>query len=333
MSYSYANQEILMHRLLRAYDQKEKITFLIGSGLTCSVVKDTVVEPGVSSMVEIVQEIKNILTARNTVHILEREISNHPGGNQYQMAMQLLLQTHGQSELNRVIVDAVLKARNTKSALVLDSSISLKDIELDGDNWYLRSAVDTIGKMFVEFPGFITGPILTSNFDPLLEISVRRHGGNAATTFITNDGTFLNTVADNEKRIVHFHGFWRDSDTLHTADQITRQRAMLKNDLRTLLQKNTLVVLGYGGWDDVFTKTLIDEVNGGGSAYNILWTFFEQDEHVIAENHGSILKALHNSIGQRVILYKGINSDVLFPKLYSKIKPGDIEEIKTEAPR
>lgn len=116
-------------------------------------------------------------------------------------------------------------------------------------------------------------------------------------------------------QIVHLHGFWRQGDTLHTTKQLQHSRPLLKGDLKKALSDVTLVVLGYGGWSDVFTKTLLDLVNDSDLSIDILWTFYSADEQIIKSNNAELLECFRKFPNSRVQFYKGVDFNVFLPKL------------------
>lgn len=314
--FSYADSDILILRLLNAKKQGKKIALLVGSGLTLP----NKAELGVSSVSEIVSDIKDYFTKIQSQEIYEKYINiNNSAAENYQSAMLALLSSAGQDELNNVIIRAVLNAMINKSVLTDLPEINPETLEKETQNWYLRDGIDALGEIFVDFNEIFAGPILTSNFDPLLEISIRKHGGNPQSIFLVNDGKFLNLKSDRTHSVVHFHGYWHGSDTLHTIDQLKRERPQLKGDLKKLLNNSVLLVIGYGGWNDVFTNTLLELIKEGNNNFDILWSFYENDTTSIEDKYHYALTEMSNSIGQRVVLYKDIDCHSLFPKLLSKL--------------
>jgi len=197
---------------------------------------------------------------------------------------------------------------------------NLEQIELDTNGWYLRPAAESVGQLVVEHPGCFSAPILTSNFDPLLEVSIRRAGGNPAAIFLPADGQFTNVLLPGATKVVHFHGYWRGSDTLHTPSQLTRNRPQLKGCLRALLRETTLVVMGYGGWTDMFTRTLLEVISEQTDQLDVLWTFYSDNDEDIARRNLSLIKEFEPLAGQRVVLYKGVDCHLFLPTLREKLK-------------
>ncbi|MDB5120699.1 MAG: hypothetical protein JWN56_1917 [Sphingobacteriales bacterium] len=317
---NFGNDKMFISRVKSAFNQKKHFTFLLGSGCTLA---NNPTEKGVSSVKEIINQIKSIFETDNQSDLIEEvfqiddETQNH-----YQLAINTLLQSYGQDDVNKVIVNAVLNARST-SIVYSDQDSSnndLEDIEKHIDGWEIKTGMDALGKLLVEYPKSFGSPVLTTNFDPLIEISVAKHKGHYNPTCLTNDGNILNNANTSIVQIIHLHGFWRHGDTLHSPYQLTKERPLLKGDLRKLLNNTVLVVLGYGGWGDVFTNTLIDVITEGGNDCNILWTFYENNSQKIEADHSSLFERLKNSLDQRVVLYKGIDFNEILPKMYDSIR-------------
>ncbi|MFY0535626.1 AAA-like domain-containing protein [Nannocystis pusilla] len=161
--------------------------------------------------------------------------------------------------------------------------------------------------------------MLTSNFDPLVAISVRRAGGRAYVTALHGDGS-LAGVDGQGCLVVHFHGDWFRTDTLHTPAQLGQDRPKLSASLAQLISARTLVVLGYSGWDDVFTRSLIATVRGGLVPLKIAWAFYPDDEAAIVRGSSRLLEALRPGIELgRVVLYKGIDAHTFLPRLAERL--------------
>lgn len=315
--YSFGSSKAFILRLRRALENKEKLAFLVGSGLTSP--RYDPYQPGVLSVSDIVEEIKRNLTKYGSLEVFDDELKNSGGENDYQIAMKTLLMCAGQEELNKVITSAVLAARSSPEKVIKSDVIDQAAMESDIDIWNIRSGVDSIAKLVLAYKDVFCSPVLTTNFDPLFEIAIKKNGGKAVTVFLTNDGSFDNVLAKDSVHVVHLHGYWYGSDTLHTNDQITKARPLLKGSLKKMLQDNTLVVLGYGGWNDVLTKTIIEVAEEGGNFKNILWTFFSDNEDDIIKRYKFILEGFKSTINQRVVLYKGIDADNVFNELAGSV--------------
>jgi len=160
-------------------------------------------------------------------------------------------------------------------------------------------------------PSVFGSAVLTTNFDPLLEIAIRRASGTHYRTVLSADGSLAQTEADG-CHVVHLHGFWLGSDTLHTNRQLMQDRPRLRTSLANLLRDKLVLVCGYGGWDDVLTSSLLDLVRDDSSSIEVLWTLHGSDRPsspVLNE----FLSAAENR--GRVSLYRNIDCNSLFPEL------------------
>lgn len=82
------------------------------------------------------------------------------------------------------------------------------------------------------------------------------------------------------------------------------------------------MVLAYGGWDDVFTKTLIKVINDGSAYPDVLWTFHSGDQTRIEKDSASLLESLDPGVSRgRVALYRGIDCHSVLLKLRRRLMP------------
>ncbi|MEO6851757.1 MAG: NB-ARC domain-containing protein, partial [Mucilaginibacter sp.] len=327
---NFGNQDKLIYRLKNAILKKQKISFLIGSGLTVQINENA---PGVYSVKDIIHNIETIFSEDNCLELLQHEMigleQDIPA--QYQAAMRTLLECQGQDKLNEVIRNAVLNARVNKQSIVLQGDLDYQELEKDFNNWYINDGIQALSALYQSNKEEFNNIILTSNFDPLIEISFLQKEIITQTLNISKDGRFDNIINNgNVVSIAHFHGYWRGSDTLHTIKQLTRPRPNLKASLKQLLKNTLLVILGYGGWDDVFTSTLVEIINENDENLNVLWTFYSDDANKVINSNKNLFEKLDPSLEQRVVLYKGINCHSFFPELQKSITHTTIakEDIK-----
>lgn len=311
-AFHFADQGRLLSRLAHAIHQKESITFLFGSAISSP--EDYPSKPGVPDAGSMVQEVMRSFQGTEELASLQDLLRHSPQSAQYQDAMKFTIDCRGQDALNAMVQKAVLHARFKKSE---PGDVGL--IELDSGGWFLRPAVEAAGQLVARYPGSFNAPILTSNFDPLLEVSLRRAGAPPTSIFLTADGQFSNVLAPGSPMVVHFHGYWRGGDTLHTPGQLTRNRPQLKGCLRSLLRETTLIVMAYGGWSDVFTRTLIDVISEQTDVLNVLWTFHPDNEEAILAQNGPLIEKLEPLAGQRVVFYKGVDCHIFLPRLLDRM--------------
>lgn len=331
MSVSFGTEEMLILRLKTVFGKNKKCTFLVGSGLTMPSKGNA--NLGVSSASEIVSSIKDIFHEHSSLHLFEEALSViDENSNSYQKAMGVLLKCFGQEQLNEIIAHAVLRARiENATPLFISSELDFEDLEKDINGWFLNDGVKALAQLYINQNSSFVGPILTSNFDPLIEVAIKKQGFNSQSVFLVSDGKFSNTISDLALSVLHFHGYWRKDDTLHTYEQIMRSRPQLKGDLKKLLADSTLIVLGYGGWNDVFTSTLFEIVDEGLNNFNLLWCFFESDEKILIDKNKWLFDRIKDNLNQRVVLYKGIDSNIFLPKLIQALGTKEVDKIDNKS--
>ena len=200
-------------------------------------------------------------------------------------------------------------------------SATCEALEGEVDAWVLPRPVDLLGNLLVTCSNTFGSAVLTTNFDPLIEVSVSKHGGRCYRTVLHNDGKLGQTVAEGT-HIVHLHGYWHGYDTLHTRQQLGQPRPQLGRSLARVVEASTLVVIGYGGWDDVITQTLVGLLSDSESKAEILWAFHEEDTASIEASNRRLLDVLQPGIGQgRVLLYRDIDCLSILSEVNEKLKP------------
>ncbi|ANI55294.1 hypothetical protein PDR5_35640 [Pseudomonas sp. DR 5-09] len=283
------------------------VAFLVGSALSTDSSGGV---PGVAAMLEIVLE-EIAATVPDEVARYEADLKGATPADQYQTAMRWLQGNLGQDAVNRVIERAVLKARKSGAPSPFDK---------DGDagDWTLPRGTNELAKLVVNGRAKFTGPILTTNFDPLLSLAIRSNGGQANIRVLDSDGSTGKRVEtqDGSNLVVHMHGYWRGADTLHTVTQLTSPRPKLKASLQNLLRDHTLVVAAYAGWDDVFTEALATLLDDEEAKINILWCFYDKDPSSIEARYARLISRVQSAIGQgRFVMYGGIDCHSIFSEL------------------
>jgi hypothetical protein len=299
--------------LTAAIATKRPVAFLVGAPLS---LKDGQGVPGVVEVLEIVrEEIRS--RAAFALPRFETALAGKWGGDAYQEAMKWLGKNAGQDAINDVIESAVLRARKV--------GVSDPASGTDGEpaDWNIPIGTTGLAELAARGGEKFLGPILTTNFDPLVSLAIRKAGGRAGRRVLTADGTLAGAAEDEPGicNIVHLHGFWRDSDTLHTQAQLTNPRPKLTKSLQRLLQRRTLVVAAYGGWDDTFTQSLVDLMNDEHAALDVIWCFYESDPTKVKDVHGKLLAAVEPAIVMnRFRAFGGIDCHSIFGEILSTIR-------------
>ncbi|WP_324013563.1 P-loop NTPase [Aeromonas hydrophila] len=299
--------------LTAALATKRPVAFLVGSPLSQ---KDGIGVPGVTEILEFVRaEIRDRVAF--ALPRFETALAGKTGGDAYQEAMKWLGKNAGQDAINDVIQTAVLKARKAGVGELP------KGTDGQPDEWNIPLGTASLGEMVAGANERFLGPVLTTNFDPLISLAVRSAGGRSGRRVLTVDGTLAGAAEDEPGMctVVHLHGYWRDSDTLHTQAQLTNPRQKLTKSLQRLLQRRTLIVAAYGGWDDVFTQALIELMNDEQAPLDVIWCFYESDADKVKAKYGKLLAAVEPAtVMNRFRAFGGIDCHSIFGEILSTLR-------------
>ena len=294
------------------------VAVLVGSPLSMDFSGGGQGVPGVDEIVALVRETIETEHARILPNF-DAELDGASGGDAYQRALDFLVGFVGQDSVNEVVRRAVLKAcRNPTKFDGVTGDID----DADPSDWWLPRGAAQLGRLLVECGHIFTGPVLTTNFDPLVETAVRKAGGQFVRTIMGSDGNLPSEAeeAPGVHRVVHLHGYWRGSDTLHTPDQLVSERARLTASLKRLLQEHLVIVVGYGGWDDVFTSAFAELLDDDMATPDVLWCFHEHEQLVVEARYARMLKSVRGAITRgRFRAYGGSDCHELFGILQSEL--------------
>lgn len=315
---TFFSYETLVDRLTYASKKEsKKIIFLFGSPLSAP--HDG--NPGVSDVDGIVETIRqNFINDKNSLEALDNELKKS-SGNAYQSAISFLMGRRGQDAVNELIQVAVVGARLDKADVLEKFRASnnpddlATELEKDRDNWFIPNCLQDLAALCVHKPKVFGSVQLTTNFDPLLSLAIQKAGGHCARSVLSKDGS-LGQHQNDGCHIVHLHGYWRGSDTLHTPRQLNQLRPKLKSSLSELLRNSIVVPVAYSGWDDLFTRTLLEIVNDDVARPEVLWTYFGDNENDLVAQNSQQLKGFSGGLDSgRLCLYKGVDGRELFSDL------------------
>ena len=294
--------ELLLSRIEFAVESKTQITFVVGAPISFDYTAGKGV-PDVNGLIEKVrEEYANKPSLREQLETILRE----PETNIYQQAFQFVHSTRGPTFANDIIRRSVLAAANDYSTDSGDPS---------NEKWHLAPAVDALGRILSKIPERFGSKIVTTNFDPLLEIAIDRYGGSSYSTFYHRDGNPSSTSAKGVN-VIHLHGFWKNSDTLHTPQQLGQNRPALQKYLEELLRTTLVIFLAYGGWDDVLSAALSNVLGDESANPEILWAFLQNNKDSIATAEPQLFRNLHAGIARgRVQVYGGVDCHTFLPRL------------------
>jgi len=311
----YYEKDALLYRLYEGLENSDKeVVFVVGAPLTAPHRG----ERGVADVGAVVELIRlEFATKRVQLEKLDAELAG--SGNSYQSAFDFLSGRAGQNAVNQIIKRAVAQALVPSGQTDWCDTISkmpedqLRSLDADPNIWHLSSAAASLGSLIAKNPERFGQIVLTSNFDPLVEVSIKRGGGTAWRTSLSTDGSINQSTASG-CQVIHIHGYWHGTDTLHTNRQLIKNRPTLKNDLLMLLQNKIVVVVAYGGWPDIFTGALSGVVSNDNLFPEVLWTFYSDCPTLTEHLHNTLRPGIDRN---RVTFYKGIDCHEFFPELLS----------------
>lgn len=304
----FYKKEEFLDRVRFAIKENYAITLVVGAPISF----DRENKSGVADVAGIIESIK--FSFQNDSDGLDRlnKAISRSDGNSYQNAFSHVLGVRGARYANKIIRESVLKAYGK-------DGIESVDDYMDDALWCLPPAVNAIGKLIASRPASFGHKVITTNFDPLLEVAIRRHGGSAFSSFYHRDGTPATSNAEGVN-VIHLHGFWKGSDTLHTPTQLKQVRPQLKSYLSGLLSKTLVVVIAYGGWDDVLGAAMESLVLDDAAEPEILWAFRNSDISHLELSEPALLDRLRPGIDRgRVQLYGGVDCHEILPMLAEEL--------------
>lgn len=295
--------ELLRHNVKKG---QKPIAFVVGSGLT----RDSV--PGVKWYVDQIRSAFVDAVRERFDH----EVVGPTQAEMYQQATLFVKRNRGQGWLNLLIRLGVLRALREYEDLpvgmvaeFLRDDRRLKRYEDNAGYWKLGAGVEHFGYLLGLIPQGRRGPVITTNFDPLIKIATRDAGQAVSIQWLESDGKIYRPDVDEEVEIVHVHGFYRNSTTLNTQSQLVRARPRLRGSLKERLRGHHVLVCGYGGWRDCFTSALLQLIEEDQSLdMEISWAWHgpSGDEAPIVEKLSEL-----DAISQ----FEKIDVNSLFPKV------------------
>jgi tetratricopeptide (TPR) repeat protein len=312
-SLQFFEQADLIYRLTTGLEKRnQEVIFLVGAALSAPV-KDGA--PGIPSADSTIDLVRQEFAEDSTQLAALNLCVDSAGEKRYQAAFRFLQGRLGQGAANEIVRRAVLQARQANGSVpeINFRNVSEEELRiLDFDSrWELNPGTDALGKLVSHCAKRFGTAVLTTNFDPLIEVAINKAHGKFFKTALHSDGNLSQTVGQG-CHVVHLHGYWYGSDTLHTVGQLQRTRPHLKASLASLLRNKLVVVCGYGGWDDVFTEAILDVVCDDFAHTEVLWAFYAATPKVSDQLETRLSSGLNRG---RVSLYAGVDCNILFPMI------------------
>ncbi|MFC9844880.1 SIR2 family protein [Streptomyces sp. NPDC060223] len=255
-------------------------------------------------------------------------------GHKYQGAAAILTRQAGEKAVMRAIRTAVLRACNDvppgEVANVARNEAQCREYVRSG-SWSIPTGYKHFAEFFAGLDGGVRGPVITTNFDPLIEIALHQAGISAEPLPVPIDSSpTLDQMREFiSQPVLHIHGYWTGSATSNVPARIIADRPKLDRVLQALLTDSVVLVVGYSGWLDGFMKSLRSRVLNEADALQaeVLWAAYEK-EPAKAIGQG-VLRELVGAPG--FTLYLDVNGHTLFSDLLEK-QEGEAQETAMATP-
>jgi hypothetical protein len=331
----------LVERLVRAVRRGEHVTLLVGSGVTTPAVPDVAgmlaladdYAAGRDDRGDLTQALEQARTASDdprTVYVgYRRAFASWVSGNEFDVVAQ------------EAVLQAYQPADRSRSALSthgvwqrVDARLGER-VERDLGAWRVPEGAAALGRLLAGRPAEFGNRLLTTNFDPLLEVAVRRAGGRATPLTLSEEGVAPPSVlAADAVRVFHLHGYWRPvrpadrRGLLHDPEKLERNRRAHAGAIARLLRGDTICVVGYGGSDDVFLEAL----RYVGHRVTVAWALGAADD-AAAARLGERLAGVLDPHPEPTV-YRGVDSNELFPWLAERLGvPAQPRSVRTRRRR
>ncbi|GHD91368.1 P-loop NTPase [Streptomyces naganishii] len=259
-----------------AQEADRRLVTVFGSGISNAVL------PGVPELTELFREhVPRAGRAR-----FDATLDGLPDpGLKYQNAAAILTKQAGEPRVMRAIRTAVLRAcvkvPAEDVAKVAQDEDQCRALVRDLDAWTIPRGYEQFAQFFASLPGRMRGPVITTNFDPLIEIALTKAGVSAVPIPVPTDSA---PTPDQLREatthpVLHIHGYWTGPATSNVPSRITADRPQLDSVLQQLLTNSVVLVVGYSGWLDGFMKSLRTRVLNEADLLQaeVLWAAYESN--------------------------------------------------------
>ncbi len=164
----------------------------------------------------------------------------------------------------------------------------------DSGVWSIPPNQAAIANFYDAVPSDRRGMIITTNFDPLTEAALHERGISCNPLLGHASNPIQLSAVTNAIPVVHLHGFWSEGKTLNTDAELLAAREDIGDQLLRYIDGGDLLVLGYSGWNDLFTRHLIRAHELGrlsSDDLQIVWMHHSS----ASSNSSEVLKALSGS--------------------------------------
>jgi hypothetical protein len=202
--FDFYDEDALIERLsngLRARTQE--VVFLIGAPVSAPLEPGAPGVPPVNGVIELIRS--EFIADPVQLQVFDQSLAADPL-HRYQSAFKFLQGRRGPQAANEIVRRAVLASRYDNGAanrgpeLAAMTDDDCRLIESDIPGWALGPGIKSIGQLVTQHATRFGKSLLTTNFDPLVEVAIRLAGGSYYRTVLHNDGNLSQTEATGLRR-------------------------------------------------------------------------------------------------------------------------------------
>ena len=305
---------------------EDQITLLLGSGLTAKAI------PRVGAMLSIAD---TYAEGRNDEGALEHALSQARAKlgaaadiDVYRAYRRVFTDWVSRGAFDVIAQQAVLGAYSAPDPMEsplaahgLWQRVGLRlgeNVENDRFSWQLPRGVQAAGHLLAQLAETFDHRVLTTNFDPLLEIAIRDANRPAVSLPLdAQGGAGVATGAAGAIRVYHLHGFWRPTthvggpQLLHDPSLLTGDSAALIDATAALIHGYTICVLGSSDWAGTLAAAIAKVAARENGDVRILWGLRSADQKLAAQRSDWLSRV----VGAPVECIPDVDTERLFPLL------------------
>ncbi|MDR7276449.1 SIR2 family protein [Catenuloplanes atrovinosus] len=320
------SEQLLADRLYESFRREEQITLILGSGIGADAT------PGVADVLRLAEQ---YAVGRSDGGDLTRMLAlarvrrgEGPPSELYTEYRRIFANWVGGDGFDVIAQQAVLEKYRPPDRLAgplathgLWQRVTAElgeDLENDLGSWMLSPAVEALGAVLAGLPGAFDNRVLTTNFDPQLEIAIRTASGRAITTPLDVDGRWdRDNAYDGAVRVFHLHGFWRPvvagdrTPLVHDPSRFTRKPTI--GPVADLITGETVCVIGSSDWAGTITSALVEVAQQ--RPVTVLWALHPDDPEGAARR----CEQLRGEGVARVECFAGVDAERLLSGLAARL--------------
>jgi len=304
----------------------EKILILVGSGVSLNTKKEGSEPNGIGTTQHYISKFNGLLKKKlsserkKLSEILETAKKSK---NTYSYLAQAIIDfdkhTKGINDIFKEEIIPIIKSRYVATLPPNDQLEYLISDKNTCEEIVLNSGLEAFGKIAKYFKS--NTRIITSNFDPFLEISLKKNGIDFLQFSYSYNLTERKDVKPSKNEIIieHYHGYWLE-DTAHTD---LEGRKNNKDEFKKIIEEyNNIYLFGFGGWKDAFSEALLESLDNTSNKSIVHWAFYDNEDEASKHSKESDFELLEQVLGnhKRCNAYFNIDSNQFFDDALANIR-------------